>query len=557
MSTYKHNLQWLAIAGAASGLALGLVACKSQDPQQAAIIQQSNTGPDPAMANVYSTGTAPATSSPAPVTRVAGQSSAYAPQQQSEAYPQQQAYSQQAAPAQDYSYNDSSPESYADPSYNDVDYAAQSEQAPPPLPEYDQPPAPGPDYYWTPGYWGWGDSGYYWVPGVWVAPPYYGALWTPPYWGYYHDRYLFHRGYWGHHVGFYGGINYGFGYIGIGYFGGFWRGNDFYYNRSVTNVGHVSNYYERPVVYNNVHYGAQPTIRVSYNGGRGGINRAPAAFEQQAMREQHVNAVPAQMQAHRFAAADPQQRFATNQGRPQQAAFARPEAVTEAATRNHINVAVPVTNARGAGGVQPGVANRPGEPNRAGQPLMQPNRGAEINRPGQPAMQPNRGVQPNAQPNRGAEMNRPSEMNRPGTPGAMAHPNTPANRGGFEGRPNTPVNQPAGNQPTGNRPETTRGGFNNNARPQPQEQRAAPQAQPQRAPMVQPQARPQPERMAPQPQQRPQNFQRPAPQAAPHVEAPRQAPQPHVEAPRQAPAPHPAAPPAPREPHGGGEHGHR
>ena len=33
-----------------------------------------------------------------------------------------------------------------------------------------------------------------------------------------------------------GGINYGFGYTGVGYEGGYWRGREFYYNRSVTNI---------------------------------------------------------------------------------------------------------------------------------------------------------------------------------------------------------------------------------------------------------------------------------------------------------------------------------
>ncbi len=32
--------------------------------------------------------------------------------------------------------------------------------------------------------------------------------------------YVFHPGYWGQHVGYYGGVNYGFGYMGIGFVGG-------------------------------------------------------------------------------------------------------------------------------------------------------------------------------------------------------------------------------------------------------------------------------------------------------------------------------------------------
>jgi len=87
--------------------------------------------------------------------------------------------------------------------------------APPPLVVYDQPPIPGPGYIWTPGYWAWGPDGYYWVPGTWVYPPVVGVLWTPPWWGWVGGAYVFHVGYWGPHIGFYGGINYGFGYFGV------------------------------------------------------------------------------------------------------------------------------------------------------------------------------------------------------------------------------------------------------------------------------------------------------------------------------------------------------
>src|SRR5262245_63654558 len=93
--------------------------------------------------------------------------------------------------------------------------------APPPLPIYDQPPMPAVGYLWTPGYWAYGESDYYWVPGVWVRPPRPSLLWTPPYWGFVGGVYRFNAGYWGPHVGFYGGINYGFGYGGVGFAGGF------------------------------------------------------------------------------------------------------------------------------------------------------------------------------------------------------------------------------------------------------------------------------------------------------------------------------------------------
>jgi len=111
--------------------------------------------------------------------------------------------------------------------------------APPALPIYAQPPIPGDGYIWTPGYWSWdgADNDYYWVPGTWVSAPFVGALWTPGYWGWGDGSYAWHRGYWGSHIGYYGGINYGFGYGGVGYQGGYWNNGAFSYNRSVNNVG--------------------------------------------------------------------------------------------------------------------------------------------------------------------------------------------------------------------------------------------------------------------------------------------------------------------------------
>ena len=109
---------------------------------------------------------------------------------------------------------------------------------PPPLPVYEQPLCPGDGYLWTPGYWAYDYdvSDYYWVPGTWVMAPEVGFLWTPAYWGWGGDGFVFYDGYWGPHVGFYGGINYGFGYFGVGFEGGRWDGGHFFYNRSVNNV---------------------------------------------------------------------------------------------------------------------------------------------------------------------------------------------------------------------------------------------------------------------------------------------------------------------------------
>ena len=94
--------------------------------------------------------------------------------------------------------------------------------APPPLPVYEQPPCPTEGLLWTPGYWAYGPAAYYWVPGVWVAPPRPGLLWTPGYWALVNGFYRWRWGYWGPHVGYYGGINYGYGYGGVGFYGGRW-----------------------------------------------------------------------------------------------------------------------------------------------------------------------------------------------------------------------------------------------------------------------------------------------------------------------------------------------
>src|SRR6185369_862596 len=96
--------------------------------------------------------------------------------------------------------------------------------APPLLPIYDQPPIPGPGYIWTPGYWAYDDIyGYYWVPGTWVRAPYVGALWTPGYWGWDGNAYAYFPGYWSDTVGYYGGIDYRYGYFGTSYYGGYWN----------------------------------------------------------------------------------------------------------------------------------------------------------------------------------------------------------------------------------------------------------------------------------------------------------------------------------------------
>jgi WXXGXW repeat (2 copies) len=137
--------------------------------------------------------------------------------------------------------------------------------APPAIPVYEQPVAPGDGYIWTPGYWAWTGDGYEWVDGAWVNPPYVNALWTPGYWGYGNGGYFWNAGYWGPTIGYYGGINYGFGYFGTGFYGGYWGGGHFWYNRAYNNIGWRGGYiYNRP--YN------------GFSGRPGGVSYARAAF---------------------------------------------------------------------------------------------------------------------------------------------------------------------------------------------------------------------------------------------------------------------------------------
>jgi len=192
--------------------------------------------------------------------------------------------------------------------------------APPELPVYDQPPCPVDGYLWSPGYWGWGDEDYYWVPGTWVEPPQVGFLWTPAYWGWGGDSFVFYDGYWGSQIGFYGGINYGFGYFGHGFEGGHWDHDHFFYNRAVVNVNVnvVHNVYNTTVVNEN-----RTVTRVSFNGGTGGINERPTSQEEAATHDRHVGPVAAQTQQIQEARSNPQLKASANQGKPPIAATAK------------------------------------------------------------------------------------------------------------------------------------------------------------------------------------------------------------------------------------------
>src|ERR1017187_9938291 len=175
-----------------------------------------------------------------------------------------------------------------------VDIGVSINIAPPELPVYEQPAVPGPGYLWSPGYWGFFDGAYLW-----------------------------HGGYWGPHVGFYGGVNYGYGYGGHGYEGGEWRGGAFFYKRSVKKISNnvrITNVYNRTVV-NNV-----TVNRVSFNGGNGGIAAQASRGEVAAEHERHLAPVGEQMHHEQAARANPALRATSNHGAPPIGATARPGA---------------------------------------------------------------------------------------------------------------------------------------------------------------------------------------------------------------------------------------
>src|SRR5579863_5921084 len=126
--------------------------------------------------------------------------------------------------------------------------------APPPIPSYAQPAIP--------------EEGY---------------LWMPPYWSRIDDGYAFHAGYWDETVGFYGGINYGYGYTGDGYQGGHWDNGTFFYNRAANNLGslNIDHLYDRTIVE------SDPSMRISFNGGSGGTKALPTPQQESLARDRH------------------------------------------------------------------------------------------------------------------------------------------------------------------------------------------------------------------------------------------------------------------------------
>ena len=387
--------------------------------------------------------------------------------------------------------------------------------APPALPVYEQPLCPEEGWMWVPGYWAWGDDGYYWVPGDWVPAPYTGALWTPPWWGWDDGRYIYHDGYWGDEVGYYGGIDYGYGYMGVGFVGGEWRGDRFAYNTAVMRV-------DTTIIHNT--YVNQNVVRertvvndrhIAYSGGPGGIRHDPTPTERAAMNVRHTAPTPVQMQHVQAARSDRTLYAKANGGHPQTLATPKP---------------LPM--------MRQGETTRPGEP--AGTV-----RGKETNRPEAPgrtapAPQPNpRTTEPRRTPYSEPPSSRTEPQPAPRTETPRTEPRTqprteprPAPEPRPETRPTRPQSEPRTEpQP---QPRTTERPQTESRPVAPPRSEPRPQAEPRPAPMPREETRP-----APRPESRPapQRESRPAPEArpAPQRES-RPAPPPKQEKPQ--PEPH-------------------
>ena len=129
--------------------------------------------------------------------------------------------------------------------------------------------------------------------------------------------YIWYAGYWAPHIGYYGGINYGFGYTGRGYYGAYWNGGKLVYNRAVTDVDPARVHY----VYD--YTPPRNNDRLSFNG-PGGVRARPTPQELAVSRDPRTAAVPAQIQHARQASANRAQ-FAGARGvRPDTLVASRP-----------------------------------------------------------------------------------------------------------------------------------------------------------------------------------------------------------------------------------------
>lgn len=314
------------------------------------------------------------------------------------------------------------------------------DSAPPALPVYVQPACPAPGYLWIPGFWAWDpDFGYYWVPGTWVPAPEPGLLWTPGYWAWDNGMYIWNEGYWGPEVDFYGGIDYGFGYNGYGFYGGFWDGGIFHYNRAVTNI-RTTNF---PTFYRTVPRSAT-TSRASFNGGHGGVELRPTAAQLSA-RHRVAAPIAAQRDHQQTARRDPRLRASTNRGRPAIAATPRPGALNGSGVVRASRAGAPYKAPPAAHRVPPAPQERSTEPpnTETRQPTTAPRHetpaprarpAAPVNEPSRPTFRPS---EPGPEQPRLNEVNPPMEHQRaPERPVTAPHPTAPVPH------PNVPQAEP-------------------------------------------------------------------------------------------------------------------
>jgi hypothetical protein len=368
--------------------------------------------------------------------------------------------------------------------------------APPPLPYYDQPAIPADGYLWVPGYWYWDMSAedYYWVPGTWVEPPRRGLLWTPAYWSWLEGHYVFYPGYWAREVGFYGGVDYGYGYTSEGYLGGRWANGGFFYNRSVNNLENVriTRVYNQAVVVKN------RSDNVSFNGGKGGIAARPTSQQLAFAKERHVDATPVQRRHVESASKDRVQFAKQNHGEPAIAATPRAGAFKGSGVSRGSNS--PLTSKSNNGGPSTGAAKSGPAVNNE-RPKAEDQRG------------PTRG-QPKAE-----------EHRRP----PQEQPSAEEHRGPIQEKPKAEEhrNRPAQEQPSAEehrRPVQEQPRAEEHRRPVQEQPRAEEHRRPvQEQPRAEEHRRPAQEQPRAEEQRRPVQEQRPVPQPTSQQQAPAQA----------------------------------
>lgn len=120
-------------------------------------------------------------------------------------------------------------------------------------------------------------------------------------------------------MGFYGGINYGFGYTGVGFLGGRWNGGVFAYNTAVLNVdrGRVHNVYVEDIHVRNVN------VHTSFNGGTRGIFARPSPDEIRWSRERHMEWTVEQQRHVALAHGERSNFISVNGGHPEYGAMER------------------------------------------------------------------------------------------------------------------------------------------------------------------------------------------------------------------------------------------